>query len=260
VGSVDESNDVLYEVRDDIAWMTINRPTVLNALNQNTRDLVAAGCRRFADDGSARVLVLTGTGDRAFSAGADLKELAADGLRAPVIGETMVHLQRTLKVDKPIIAAVNGLAYGAGFLLVQMVDLVVAAEHATFAIPEARVGRGAPWAAPLPWMIGPRAAMELLTTALPMTAQRAYELGLVNKVVPAESLLREAETMARRIADNAPLAVRAAKEMIYRAASLGWEEGLDAADAVWESVYCSADALEGPLAFAEKRKPVWTGT
>jgi enoyl-CoA hydratase/carnithine racemase len=253
------SDEILYEVRDGIAWMTINRPEARNSLNKVARDAIGTHFEGFAADEEAKVLILTGTGDKAFCAGADLKEMADTGMRVPP-KNILVYLQRTLKVDKPIIAAVNGLAYAGGFQIAQMVDLVIAAEHAQFAITEARVGRGAPWAAPLPWIIGPRVAMELLTTAQPISAQRAYEVGFVNRVVPAGKLLEEAENMARTIADNAPLSVRAGKNMVYQSASLGWEKGLDAADELWEHVYLSEDGQEGPRAFREKRKPIWTAT
>jgi enoyl-CoA hydratase/carnithine racemase len=140
-----------------------------------------------------------------------------------------------------------------------MVDLVIAADHAKFAITEAKVGRGSPWAAPLPWLIPPRAAMEIMVTAAPITAQRAYELGLVNKVVPLSELRETAAAMARGIADNAPLSVRAAKSLVYMSAEHGWSEALDRADELYEPVYLSEDAQEGPRSFAEKRKPVWQG-
>jgi enoyl-CoA hydratase/carnithine racemase len=172
--------------------------------------------------------------------------------------DILVYLNRSLKTDKPIIAAVNGNAFAGGFQLSQMVDLVVAADHATFAISEPKVGRGAPWASPLAWIVGPRIALELLTTAQPISAQRMHDLGFVNRLAPREKLLEVAEEMARAIADNAPLSVRAGKRMVYDSASLGWEQGLDHADDLWEHVYLSDDAQEGPRAFREKRAPVWT--
>ena len=151
---------VLYEVRGRVAWITINRPEARNALNKAARDGIREAFVRFTGDDNAAVAVLTGAGDKAFCAGGDLKEMADTSLRIPP-RDFMVHLGRTLKVDKPVIAAVNGVAYAGGFLLAQQVDLVVAAEHARFAITEAKVGRGSPWAAPLPWLMPPRIAMEL---------------------------------------------------------------------------------------------------
>ncbi|MEN3279382.1 MAG: hypothetical protein V7607_522 [Solirubrobacteraceae bacterium] len=252
------SDVVRYEIEDEVAWLTIDRPEARNALSKAVRDGLWEGFRRFADDEDAAVLVLTGAGEKAFCAGGDLKEMSATSLRVPP-PDFLPYLQRTVKTDKPAIAAVNGVAFAGGFLLAQMVDLVIAADHAKFAITEARVGRGSPWAAPLPWLIPPRVAMEIMVTAEPITAQRAYELGLVNKVVPLAELRDAAQAMARTIAANAPLSVRAAKSLVYLSAEHGWSAALDAADQLYEPVYLSEDGQEGPRAFAEKRAPRWQG-
>jgi enoyl-CoA hydratase/carnithine racemase len=252
------SEEILYEVGDGIAWLTINRPEARNALNKAVRDGIRDNAQKFADDPAAQVLVITAAGEKAFSAGGDLKEMADVQMRIPP-RDLFVYFNRSLTTDKPIIAAVNGVAYAGGFLLAQMCDLVVCADHATFAITEAKVGRGSPWAAPLAWMVGPRIAMELLTTGLPISAQRALEVGFVNKVVPAETLLEEAGKLARTIADNAPLSVRAGKRLVYASASLGYHDMFEEAHNIYESAYLSEDGLEGPRAFKEKRKPVWKG-
>jgi enoyl-CoA hydratase/carnithine racemase len=252
------SDDVTYEVEDAIAWLTIDRPEARNALSRSVRDGLWDGFRRFASDDEAAVLVLTGTGEKAFCAGGDLKEMAGAALGVPP-ADFLPYLQRTVKTDKPVIAAVNGVAIAGGFLLSQMVDLVVAADHAKFAITEARVGRGSPWAAPLPWLMPPRVALELLVTGEAISAQRAYELGLVNKVVPLAELRDAAQAMARTIAANAPLSVRAAKSLVYLSAEHGWSRALDEADKLYEPVYLSEDAQEGPRSFQEKRAPVWKG-
>jgi enoyl-CoA hydratase/carnithine racemase len=252
------ADEIIYDVRDGIAWLTINRPEARNALNKAARDAFGAACESFAGDEQANVLIITGAGEKAFCAGADLKEMADTQMRVPPT-DLFVEFNRTLKTDKPIIAAVNGHAFAGGFRIAQMADLVVSAAHATYAISEPKVGRGAPWASPLAWIIGPRIALELLTTAQPLSAQRMYDLGFVNRVVPFDDLLQEAESMARAIADNAPLSVRAGKRMVYDSASLGWEQGLDHADELWEHVYLSEDGQEGPRAFREKRTPVWSG-
>jgi enoyl-CoA hydratase/carnithine racemase len=249
---------VRYEIEDQVAWLTIDRPEARNALSKAVREGLWEGFRRFADDEAAAVLVLTGAGEKAFCAGGDLKEMSATALRVPP-PDFLPYLQRTVKTDKPVIAAVNGVAFAGGFLLAQMVDLVIAADHARFAITEARVGRGSPWAAPLPWLIPPRVALEIMVTAEPITAQRAYELGLVNKVVPLAELRETAQAMARTIAANAPLSVRAAKSLVYLSAEHGWSAALDAADELYEPVYLSEDGQEGPRAFAEKRAPRWQG-
>ncbi|MCW2993868.1 MAG: enoyl-CoA hydratase/isomerase family protein [Conexibacter sp.] len=252
-------NDVVkYELVDRVAWLTIDRPEARNALSKAVRDGLWAGFRRFAEDDDAAVLVLTAAGEKAFCAGGDLKEMAGAGMGVPP-ADFLPYLQRSVKTDKPVIAAVNGVAFAGGFLLAQMCDLVIAADHAKFAITEAKVGRGSPWAAPLPWLIPPRIAMEIMVTGDPITAQRAYELGLVNRVVPLAELREAAQAMASGIAANAPLSVRAAKSLVYLSAEHGWSAALEAADDLYEPVYLSDDAQEGPRSFQEKRKPVWTG-
>jgi enoyl-CoA hydratase/carnithine racemase len=250
--------EVTYEVDDRVAWLTINRPEARNALNKAVRDGLQSGIEKFNGDDSAAVLIITGAGDKAFCAGGDLKEMTETALKIPP-KDFVVHLNRTIDVKKPVIAAVNGYAFAGGFLLAQQVDLCIASDNAKFGVTEVKVGRGSPWAAPLAWIIGPRLAMEILLTGAPISAERAYEIGLVNKVVPLAELREEAAAMARAIADNAPLSVQAAKEMIYASADRGWEEGLDFADEIYEKVYLSEDGQEGPRAFSEKRKPVWKG-
>jgi enoyl-CoA hydratase/carnithine racemase len=249
---------VLYENDGPVTWITINRPEARNALNQAVRDGLWQGLRRFAADDASAVLVLTGAGEEAFCAGADLKEMAELKLEVPP-PDFAPYLNRNIQLGKPVIAAVNGAALAGGFLLAQMCDLCIAAEHARFAITEARWGRGAPWAAPLPWLIPPRVALELLMTAEPIDARRALEIGLVNRVVPAATLREATQAMALRIAGNAPLSVRASKAMVYAAAERGWAAALDEGDRLFEQVYLSQDAQEGPRAFREKRAPKWTG-
>ena len=248
---------VTYELEDGVVWLVIDRPEARNAINQAVSDGLWAGFRRFEEDPGATVLVLTGAGD-AFCAGADLKEMAALGLTVPP-RDMAPNLGQNLQVTKPVIAAVNGPAFGGGFLLAQMCDLCVAGTSARFAITEARWGRGAPWAAPLPWLVPPRVAMELLLTGEPIDAQRAYEVGLVNRVVPDPELRSEAGSLARRIAGNAPLSVRAAKAMVHATAGRDLGEAVEEGWRLFEPVYLSEDAQEGPRAFVERRPPVWKG-
>mgnify|MGYP003669810192 CR=1 FL=1 len=245
-----------YEVADGIATITIDRPEAMNAINEDVRKGLWAAFRDFVDNEEALVAILTATGEKVFCAGADLKEMSDMGLKVPP-SDFLPYLNRNLMTDKPVIAAVNGLAYAGGFYLSQMCDLCIAAENAKFAITEPKWSRGAPWAGPLPWLIPPRVAMELLVTAQPITAQRAYDVGLVNKVVPLADLANAAHEMAAVIAANAPLSVRAGKAMVYAVAETGWSGALKAGDRIYHSVYHSEDAQEGPLAFKEKRKPVW---
>jgi enoyl-CoA hydratase/carnithine racemase len=249
---------VRYDVDDGVAWLVIDRPEARNAINRAVGEGLWAGFRRFEVDPAAAVLVLTGAGDAAFCAGADLKEMAALGMTVPP-SDLAPHLGRNLQVTKPVIAAVNGVALGGGFLLAQMCDLCVAAASARFGITEARWGRGAPWAAPLPWLVPPRVALELLLTAEPIGAQRALEVGLVNRVVPDAALRGEAGRLAATVAANAPLSVRAAKAMVHAAAGRDLDAALDEGWRLFEPVYLSEDAQEGPRAFLEKRPPVWKG-
>ena len=155
--------EVLYEVDDRVAWLTINRPEARNALNKAVRDGLKTGIEKFNADDSAAVLIITGAGDKSFCAGGDLKEMTDTALKIPP-KDFVVHLNRTIQVEKPVIAAVNGYAFAGGFLLAQQVDLCIASDNAKFGVTEVKVGRGAPWASPLPWIIGPRLAMEILLT------------------------------------------------------------------------------------------------
>lgn len=249
------TDEVLYAVSDGIATITLNRPSKLNAINRNMIDALFAAWHRFETDAAARVAILTAAGDRAFCVGRDLSE-AADGIFTidsfPVIGIS-------IEVTKPTIAAVNGLALGGGFLLAQMCDLCVAAESATFSIPEAKLGRGAAWAAPLVRMLPPRVAMELLTTAASMSADRLYQLGFVNAVVPLSGLAETAAELAATIVANAPLSVQACGRMVRMAASPGAVMDRATAEALFKHVYESEDAREGLLAYRERRTPQWKG-
>ena len=248
------SNELLYEVTDGIATITINRPESRNALNTAVRNGIRESIEIFTRDSQAKVLIITGSGDVAFSAGADLKEMANQKITIPED-----NFISDLKTHKPVIAAVNGLAFGGGFFLVQSADLVIAADHATFGITEARHGRGAPWAAPLPLLIAPRVALELLLTAQPISAARAKEVGLINLAVPASELMQTSRAIAHQIAANAPLSVAAGKAMVRSVIEGVLGDAGQSAKAIWEPVYLSDDAQEGPLAFKEKRTPNWQG-
>ena len=248
---------VLYERRGPVAWIVLDRPETRNALNEAVRDGLWEAFTRFRDEEDARVAVLAGNGP-VFCAGADLKEMAARKLQVPIT-EWMPFLGRNFELDKVVISCVQGAAYAGGFFLAQMCDLCVAADDARFAITEAKWSRGSPWAASLPWLVPPRVALELMVTAEPLTAQRAYEVGLVNRLGPAAELRDVAQGLAETIARNAPLTVRAAKQMVYATQSLSLHEALAEADRIFEPVYLSEDAQEGPRAFVEKREPVWKG-
>lgn len=243
---------VKVEIYESAGVITIDRPEQRNALNADVREGIRTAMSDFEGNDAVRCIILTASGDQAFSAGADLKEMAQTGLKVPPR-----DFIPDLASSKPVIAAVNGLAFGGGFFLVQQADIVIAAPHATFGITEARHGRGAPWAHPLPLLIPPRVAIEMLVTAEPISAQRAYEIGLVNQI--SESPLVAAQHLARTIAANAPLSVAAGKAMVRGILSRALAQEGDLAQQLWERVYLSEDAQEGPKAFSEKRPPRWQG-
>lgn len=251
---------VLFEVEDGIAVIRINRPERRNALGSDVREGLWQAFERFEADAALRVAILTATGDKAFCAGMDLKEASVTALKVPPRDRSGVPvIGQNLQVSKPTIAAVNGVAFAGGWLMAQMCDLCVASETASFAITEAKVGRGTPWAVPLMAMLPQRIVMELLMTGDALSADRLCQLGYVNRVVVPEHLIETAKAMARRIAENAPLTVRACREMVLLADEHTRSGAFDAAHRLFEPVYHSLDAQEGPRAFAEKRKPVWLG-
>ena len=253
------SDAVLYAVDGDgIATITINRPEQRNCLSKEVRDGLFAAWTRFESDASARIAILTGSGDKAFCAGGDLKEMVETGLKVPPRDMFPVPYE-TIKLSKPTIAAVNGVAFAGGWMIAQGCDLCVASTTAKFAITEVKVGRGSPWAAPLIHMIPQRIFMEIVLTGKPITAQRAYEIGLVNRIAEPADLMNAALELAREVIEGAPLSVAAARETVMLATEMGRADALDAGWAAHETAYKSHDAQEGPRAFSEKRKPVWSG-
>jgi enoyl-CoA hydratase len=214
-----------------------------------------------ADDSDCWVVILTGSGDKAFSAGMDLKAFASGeggdimGVKGGFGGIT----QR--EFAKPIIAAVNGSALAGGCEIMLSCDLVVAVEGAKFGIPEVKRGlmAAAGGLIRLPKRIPPAIALELAMTGDPIDAPRALALGLINRVVPADKLMEAALALANTIAENAPLAVRTSKRVMKQAGELPDAQGWEINNKAVPEVFGSADAMEGPIAFAEKRKPNWTG-
>ena len=251
-------NEVLYTCADHIAEITINRPEKSNALNAAAREQLFSAFRAANDDADCRVVILTAAGERIFSAGADLVEMATMGTVLPP-KDFVPILRKNVDMDKPVIAAVNGLVIAGGFLMVQMCDLVVASSAATFAISEAKRGRGFPWAMPLAHMMPRRILTELLTTGEPISAQRAFDVGFINRVVEPGAVMAEARALARAISMNAPLTVRAGLRMMQHADEMGIGAAERMAESIFKEVYLSEDAQEGPRAFKEKRPPVWKG-
>jgi enoyl-CoA hydratase len=250
---------VLFDARDDgIALITLNRPDTRNALGRDIREGLFAAWARFERDPALRVAILTGAGEKAFCAGGDLKEMVECGLAVPPRDMFPVPGD-TIEVSKPTIAAVNGVAFAGGWMIAQACDLCVASTTARFAITEVKVGRGSPWAAPLIHMIPQRIMMEIILTGKPITAQRAYEIGLVNRLAEPATLMDTAFELAREILDGAPLSVQAGRETVMLATEMGRSAALQAARHASELMYRSEDAREGPRAFAEKRSPDWKG-
>lgn len=252
------SADVGYETVNGITWLTIDRPEARNSLDRAVRDGLFEGIARFEADSRAKVLVLTGAGEKAFCAGGDLKEMSQNRLTIPPV-DFVPQIGRNISVTKPTIAAVNGAAFAGGFLLAQMCDLCIASTTATFGITEVKIGRGSPWAAPLSWMIPPRIAMEMVLTGNPLSAQRAYEIGFVNHIVEPNELRERTQRFAESIAGNAPLSVAAGMKTTRLSAQYPLAEAFDIAETIWAPVYTSDDAQEGMHAFAQKRAPVWKG-
>ena len=250
---------VLFEDRGDgIAIITLNRPEQRNALGREIREGLFAAWDRFERDPALRVAILTGAGDKAFCAGGDLKEMVERQLAVPPRDMFPVPGD-TVELSKPTIAAVNGVAFAGGWMIAQACDLCVASTEAKFAVTEVKVGRSSPWAAPLIHMIPQRIMMEILLTGKPISAQRAYEIGLVNRLAEPAQLLDSALELAGEILDGAPLSVQAARETVMLSTEMGRSAALQAARHASEYCYHSEDAREGPRAFAEKRRPQWRG-
>ena len=253
------SDPVLFEAREDgIAIITLNRPDTRNCLSAEIREGLFAAWDRFERDDNLRVAILTGGGEKAFCAGGDLKEMVERGLKVPPRDMFPVPGDN-IELSKPTIAAVNGVAFAGGWMIAQACDLCVASDNAKFAVTEVKVGRSSPWAAPLIHMIPQRIMMEILLTGKPITAQRAYEIGLVNRLATQADLLDTAIEFAQEILAGAPLSVKAARETVMVSTEMGRAAALQAARHASEYCYNSEDAQEGPRAFAEKRSPKWKG-
>jgi enoyl-CoA hydratase/carnithine racemase len=254
---------LLFEVRDRVAYLTFNRPEAMNAMDPETYQQLSDAWIEVRDNPDIWCAIITGAGDRAFTAGADLKKTIP---RQPEMWEfwqtqSEQILNRGLEVWKPVVAAVNGYCLAGGMTLLFATDIRVAAEHAVFGISEVKrgilPGNGGTQRAirQLPYPI----AMELLLIGDTLTAQQALQYGLINKVVPKERLMDTAEEYARKLVANAPLAVRAIKELAVRSQYLHLSDGLRLESSIQQVLRQSEDAKEGPRAFAEKRKANWTG-
>lgn len=256
---------VLYEKKGHLAYVTINRPEVMNALHYAANVELNEVFSDFKQDDELWVAIITGAGKRAFSAGNDLKATAQATARGEsFVGEKPVPfggITTGFDCPKPLIAAVNGVAMGGGFEIALACDLIIAAESARFALPEPRVGlfAAAGGVHRLPQQIPLKQAMGMLLTGRQVGAAEAYRMGLVNEVVPDEELLAAAERWANQILECSPLSVRLTKEAVYSGLTHSLEEAMHNDRPLLQRLFASQDFVEGPKAFAEKRKPNWTG-
>ncbi|EHM37477.1 crotonobetainyl-CoA hydratase [Hafnia alvei] len=248
-----------------ILEITLDRPKA-NAIDAKTSFAMGEAFIAFRDDPELRVAIITGAGERFFSAGWDLKAAAEGEAPDADFGPGgFAGLTELFNLDKPVIAAVNGYAFGGGFELALAADMIVCAQHASFSVPEAKLGivPDSGGMLRLPKLLPPAIAMEMMMTGRSMDAEEALRWGVVNAVVESEQLMEKARELAEQIAANAPLAVAAIKEIYRETSELSVEEGYRHARSGklkhYPSVLHSEDALEGPQAFAEKRDPVWKG-
>ena len=253
---------ILYEKQNNVVIITMNRPDALNSINRQLRRELGEAIDQFDGEEDAFVAIVTGAG-RAFCAGRDLKERASDNAEgiqarasASMTPETPYMWPRTWK---PLIAAVNGYALAGGWSIAQMCDLRLASEDAKLGITETKWSLMPPFGTILPKMVPLSAVLELVFTAEPITAQRAYDIGFLNKVVPADQLMDEAMALAQKIAENAPLAVQYFKELAYRGLNMSTQDISSLTYHMYDQLLTTEDSKEGPLAFAEKRKPRWQG-
>ncbi|HEY3068375.1 MAG TPA: enoyl-CoA hydratase-related protein [Methylomirabilota bacterium] len=252
---------VIYDVKDRIARLTINRPEAMNAMDADVYAELSRAWTDVRDNPDVWVAIITGAGEKAFTAGADLKtRIPSTRERADFfLTQKNMILNRGLDVWKPVIAAVNGYCLAGGMTLLFATDIRIAASHAVFEISEVKrgilPGNGGTQRAlrQLPYAI----AMEMLLLGRRLTADEALAYGLINRVVPLPDLLPTAETYARKLCENGPLALRAVKELAVRSQSVPLEHGLRLEESFQEFLRTTEDAKEGPRAFAEKRKPVY---
>ena len=254
---------ILYEKKNNVVWITLNRPEKLNAQNSTLRAELSQALEDSRDDESVTVIVITGAGDRAFSAGADIEGLLdSTPIRAL---ETHVKAARPRvlirEMPKPVIALVNGLAVGAGLELAMTCDIVIASDNAQFGVPEIKVGLipGGSGTQILPRLIGEKRAKELIFTGQSISANTAYQLGMVNKVVPPEKLREAGEEFINELLKRSPVMLKLAKLAVNKSLEVGLSAGIAWEEAFWSLCFSTEDQKEGAKAFLEKRKPVYKG-
>jgi enoyl-CoA hydratase len=251
--------NISLSVEEGIAILKVNRPKVLNALNRATLLEIQRALKELEKDPGVRVLIITGEGEKAFVAGADISEMAPmnpkEALEFSKLGHETLSLLEEFPC--PVIAAVNGYALGGGLELVLACDIILASENARLGLPEVTLGicPGFGGTQRLPRLIGKARAKELIFTGEMIDAKKAYEYGIVNKVVPQDKLLDEAKEIARKIAKNGPLAVRTAKRLVEMGLETSLRNGETMEMEAWANLFATEDQKEGMRAFLEKRKP-----
>jgi enoyl-CoA hydratase len=252
--------NILVSKEGPVATVQLNRPNVLNALSYELLAELVKAMEELDKDQDVRVILLTGS-EKVFSAGADIREMSQATVVSLILERRFELWDKFRKTTKPIIAAVSGYCFGGGSELAMNCDLIIASETASFGQPEVNVGimPGAGGSQRLTRVVGKHRAMEMILTGKPISAEEAHRIGLVNRVVPVESLMDEAKKLASDIAAKPPIAVRAAKEAILRAQDTTLEVGLEFERKSFFMLFATEDGKEGMKAFLEKRKPVFKG-
>ena len=251
---------ILVETRGRVGLITLNRPQALNALNHQLMNEMIDALESFDKDDHIGAVVITGS-DKAFAAGADIKEMAEKSTEQMMDANLVAIYGRLRTIQKPIIAAVSGWSLGAGFEVPLACDMIIASETAKFGLPEVTIGviPGAGGTQRLVRAVGKAVAMEMILNDRKLTAQEALQYGLVNRVVPVSDYHNEALKLAEEIAARAPLAIRSAKRMINHSYESFLTDGLAEEKQVFYNLFNSEDQKEGMKAFVEKRKPEWKG-
>jgi enoyl-CoA hydratase len=257
--------NILYEKKEGLGYVTVNRPKVLNALNSRTVAELTQVFTEIKDDSEVRVVILTGSGDKGFIAGADISEIHEFALQGPIKGRELFSLpgQRLLdlieNLGKPVIAAVNGYALGGGCEIIEAVTLAVASEKARMGQPEINLGFNPCWGGTqrLTRLVGRKKAMEMVLTGDMINAQEALQAGLVNMVVPQEQLMQAVEELARKIAKKSAVAVNLCLEAVNHGLGLPLDEALNLESNIFAKACATEDIKEGTTAFIEKRDAVF---
>lgn len=267
-----EGQKVLYEVKNQIAWIVLNRPESMNAVNQEMQKEIIRSCQEANDDKDVQVVIIRGEGERAFSVGGDIKDRARGALEitklAPLESRQAklapgIHTppQALAAIAKPTIALCHGYTIGTGLLMALACDIRIAAENAKLGLSEIRLGfmPASGGTQRMARLIGIPKALELCLSGESVDAQEAYRIGLVNRLVPFDQLIQAGEQMAQSFAKGAPLALRCIKEAVYKGSELSLDQGLRLESDLATFVLGTEDAKEGPRAFVEKRPPQWKG-